>query len=173
MKYLYTSSVSTRKFTDSMKEVLESHFNKLDKYLSDSEPVKVTLDKEGNLFILKCQAVGQNNKRVRSHLRGEDYYQLVSDSADVIKKQLKKKREKSYWKERITREEFGSSEFEDTGIIKRVKHFILNPMAPEEAIDEMNILGHDFFSFRDVDNKEKISIVYRRFDGTFGLIELN
>lgn len=58
---------------------------------------------------------------------------------------------------------------EDDGVV-RVKRFALKPMSPEEASLQMGLLGHSFFVFRDAEN-DQVSVVYRRRDGGFGLIE--
>lgn len=52
----------------------------------------------------------------------------------------------------------------------RVKRFALKPMSPEEAVLQMDLLGHDFFVFRDAENND-VSVVYRRAHGGYGLIE--
>lgn len=54
--------------------------------------------------------------------------------------------------------------------VVRVKKFALKPMSPEEASLQMGLLGHSFFVFRDAENHQ-VSVVYRRDDGGFGLIE--
>jgi len=54
--------------------------------------------------------------------------------------------------------------------IVRTKRFALKPMDVEEAVMQMELLGHDFFVFRDADSGE-VSVVYRRRDGNYGLIE--
>ena len=59
---------------------------------------------------------------------------------------------------------------EDDGQILRVKRFVLRPMSAEDAIMQMNLLGHDFFVFSDIDSG-KTCVVYVRKDGTYGLIE--
>lgn len=53
--------------------------------------------------------------------------------------------------------------------IVRVKEFVLRPMFSDEAIEQMELLGHSFFVFRDADT-ERLSVVYRRWDGNYGLI---
>ncbi len=58
---------------------------------------------------------------------------------------------------------------EDDGVV-RVKRFSLKPMSPEEASLQMGLLGHSFFVFRDA-KSDQVSVVYRRRDGGFGLIE--
>ncbi len=58
---------------------------------------------------------------------------------------------------------------EEDGVV-RVKRFALKPMSPEEASLQMGLLGHNFFVFRHAEN-DQVSVVYRRRDGGFGLIE--
>ena len=59
---------------------------------------------------------------------------------------------------------------EDTPRIVRVKNFVLEPMSPEVAVDQMELLGHNFYLFAD-DDSGRTSIVYRRDDGAYGLIQ--
>ncbi|MEG2378269.1 MAG: sigma 54 modulation/S30EA ribosomal C-terminal domain-containing protein, partial [Clostridia bacterium] len=54
--------------------------------------------------------------------------------------------------------------------IVRTKHFPVKPMAADEAILQMNLLGHTFFVFKDMDNSDAYSVVYRRGDGGYGMI---
>ncbi|HEY0072290.1 MAG TPA: ribosome-associated translation inhibitor RaiA [Chloroflexia bacterium] len=63
-----------------------------------------------------------------------------------------------------------TNEDEDNGAIVRVKRFRMKPMDPEEAIDQMELLGHNFYVFWNVD-QERVGVVYRRNDGDYGLIE--
>ena len=55
--------------------------------------------------------------------------------------------------------------------IVRTKHFAVKPMSPEEAILQMNLLGHSFFVFRNTDDAHQICVVYRRNSGGYGMIE--
>jgi len=54
--------------------------------------------------------------------------------------------------------------------VVKVKRFAIKPMSVAEAIDQMELLGHDFFLFLNADT-EKVNLVYRRRDGSYGLIE--
>ena len=60
---------------------------------------------------------------------------------------------------------------EDELRIVRNKQFYFKPMTREEAILQMNLLGHNFFAFRDEDNGGAFAVVYRRNDGGYGLID--
>ena len=60
---------------------------------------------------------------------------------------------------------------EDDLSLKKVKSFYFKPMTREEAVMQMNLLGHNFFAFRDEDNGGSFAVVYRRNDGGYGLID--
>ncbi len=62
---------------------------------------------------------------------------------------------------------------EDTFRVARTKHFPIKPMAVEEAVLQMNLVGHTFFAFRNEDAGGAFAVVYRRNDGDYGLIEDN
>jgi len=59
---------------------------------------------------------------------------------------------------------------DDTPQIVKIKRFDMKPMTPEEAILQMNLIGHSFFLFASAETG-KVSVVYRRDDGNYGLIE--
>ncbi len=66
---------------------------------------------------------------------------------------------------------FIPDEREDELRIVRIKQFYFKPMTREEAVLQMNLLEHNFFAFRDIDNGESFAVVYRRHDGDYGLID--
>ena len=66
---------------------------------------------------------------------------------------------------------FTPEEKEEDLRIVRVKQFYFKPMTREEAVLQMNLLEHNFFAFRDIDNGESFAVVYRRHDGDYGLID--
>jgi len=59
---------------------------------------------------------------------------------------------------------------EEGPMIVKTKQFVLNPLTPEEAVEQLELIGHDFFVFRSADSGE-INVVYRRRDGAYGVIE--
>ena len=63
------------------------------------------------------------------------------------------------------------NEAEDDFKIIKTKRFNIKPMTPEEAILQMNLLGHEFFAFRNAEDEESFAVVYRRKNGGYGLIE--
>ena len=66
---------------------------------------------------------------------------------------------------------FTPEQDEDDLSIVRVKQFYFRPMTREEAVLQMNLLGHNFFAFRDEDNGGSFAVVYRRESGGYGLID--
>ena len=66
---------------------------------------------------------------------------------------------------------FAPEQTEDDLSISRVKSFYFKPMTREEAVLQMNLLGHNFFAFRDEDNGGTFAVVYRRNEGGYGLID--
>ncbi|HEY0076939.1 MAG TPA: ribosome-associated translation inhibitor RaiA [Abditibacteriaceae bacterium] len=68
------------------------------------------------------------------------------------------------------RDEASHENHEDRDNVVRVKRFALKPMSPEEAVLQMDLLGHNFFVFRDAENNQ-VSVVYKREHGGYGLIE--
>lgn len=65
-----------------------------------------------------------------------------------------------------------AGEVEPTRKLIREKHFLIKPMAADEAINQMELLGHDFFLFINAGN-DKLNLLYRRKDGNYGIIEPN
>jgi putative sigma-54 modulation protein len=65
---------------------------------------------------------------------------------------------------------FVPEETEDDQQIVRIKRFYMQPMSRDEAVLQMNLLGHSFFAFRDEDSDGAFAVVYKRSDGDYGLI---
>ncbi|NJL05593.1 MAG: ribosome-associated translation inhibitor RaiA [Chloroflexaceae bacterium] len=131
---------------------------------------------------------------VRADQHGADLYTAVDEVSDILQRQLVRYKEK-HWRRGKLRHRSGelfAAELPEDGMraiaseaepavavleedsapareIVRVKEFILRPMFSDEAIEQMELLGHSFFVFRDAET-ERLSVVYRRWDGNYGLI---
>ena len=122
--------------------------------------VQVTIDSSGTLF--------------RSEERGEDLFTAIDKIAATMNRQIEHYKGKRYDKGRgnsLARGEF-SEEVAAQPLPKvvKVKRFAVKPMSVAEAIDQMELLGHDFFLFFNADTEE-LNLLYRRKDGNYGLIE--
>ncbi len=96
---------------------------------------------------------------------------------DKLERQVKKYKERLGRRGVLKKEtmaEFGEIEKEEAlplvDKIARVKEFVLRPMSIEDAILQMELLGHTFFIFKDLD-KDKVQVIYKRDDGSYGLID--
>ena len=99
----------------------------------------------------------------------------VDKVAAMIERQIRKNKTrlaKSLRDNAFAPQEEVLPEEEETNFpIEKVKRYAVKPMNPEEAILQMNLLGHEFFVFENAQSEE-INLVYRRKDNTYGLIEL-
>ena len=123
--------------------------------------VQVTLDSKGVL--------------IRAQEKSKDIRTAVDKVVDVLSKRIERYKGKLYDKGRGTSfaRQGAAIEAEEIESSKRVvksKHFLVKPMPVDEAINQMELLGHDFFLFIDADT-ERLNLLYRRKNGDYGLIE--
>jgi putative sigma-54 modulation protein len=123
--------------------------------------VQVTLDSRGVL--------------IRAQEKSKDMRTAIDKIVNVLSKRIERYKGKLYDKNRgVSFARQGAAiEEEEIEAPKRVvktKHFLVKPMPIDEAISQMELLGHDFFLFLDADT-ERLNLLYRRDDGNYGLIE--
>ena len=174
MNITYTARKVTLK--DSFKERTEKKLHKLDRFFSDDAAavVVVSLEKERQTVEITIQ---YHNMTFRAEKTTLDMFDSLEAVVDMLVKQIVKNKSKlskrlhdnSFMKDL---EDYDTAKWEDTKEyqIVRNKKFYIKPMDEEEAILQMNILGHSFFMFRNV-HTEEINVVYKRKDGNYGLLE--
>jgi putative sigma-54 modulation protein len=122
--------------------------------------VQVTLDSRGTL--------------VRAQEKAEDIRTAIDRIVDVLTGRIEKYKGRAYAKERgVSPLRQGATikqENESPRKIVRSKQFVIKPMPLDEAASQMDLLGHDFFLFINAEN-DKVSLLYRRKDSNYGLIE--
>ncbi len=123
--------------------------------------VQVTIDSNGTLF--------------RSQERGENLVSAIDRVVEIMDRQIKRYKGKLYKKGRgssLARGGLSEEIVEEKtmGRIVKIKQFVLKPMSVDEAIEQMELLGHDFFLFFNADD-EGLNLLYRRKDGNYGLIK--
>ena len=123
--------------------------------------VQVTLDSKSTLL--------------RGEERGGDLFKAIDKVTEVMDRQIEHHKGKLYDKGRgssLARGEFREEMdmTEPNRKVVKVKHFAVKPMAVAEAIEQMELLKHDFFLFLNA-GTEEVNLVYRRRDGNYGLIE--
>ena len=163
---------------DDTKEMINEKLSKLDKYFGEEGSATVTLSHKRNLSTLEI-TIKASNTLFRSEVDAESFRDAMDKSIDNIERQIRKNKTRLRKKLReglISDETIaaasvgGAEEQEDSEIIIRTKTFEYTPMSAEEAIMQMNLLGHTFFVFNDAVT-EKTCVVYKRKDGNYGLIE--
>lgn len=165
------------KITDSMKAYAEEKMQKLDKYLENSDEVSGTI-----LFKVygpkqKIEVtIPLKNYTLRIEEEGEDFYAVVDTSVDKLERQIIKNKKRINNKKRPARADFvldfldlDDAEENKNKIVKR-KTVELKPMDEEEAILQMELLGHDFFMFKNIDT-DKLAVIYKRKHDDYGIIE--
>lgn len=162
--------------TEGIKAAVEEKLSKLEKYFTPDTDVFVTLSVEKERQKIEV-TIPVKGRIIRSEQVSSDMYVSIDLVEEVIEKQLKKYRNKIASKktENIEnfRQEYLESEDDDDGEeikIVRSKKFGIKPMYPEDACVQMELLGHDFFVFRNAQTDE-VNVVYKRKGNTFGLIE--
>lgn len=156
--------------------------NKLDRFLPTIEETRVELTFEKSARSAADRHVAQitvrgKNLLLRSEERADDVFAAFDIALDKLQRQIERYKGKRYRGRgdgRSAAEVMPPSEeeeIEEEPVIVRRKKFALLPMNEAEAIEQMRLLGHDnFFIFFDAD-ANKIKVLYRRRNGTYGLIE--
>ncbi len=162
--------------TEAINDYLKSKLSKLEKYLDDNEEVeaKALISAKGKDQKVEV-TIWSGKYNIRAEETSEDLYSAIDLVIDKLERQFKKYKAKLSSK-RVNREEVLPEieeyfEDEEQTIVRR-KEVFLKPIDEEEAITQMELLGHSFFVFKNVDT-EKINVVYKRKDGDYGIIEAN
>lgn len=159
----------------STREYVEDKLEKFDKYFKSEVEAKVTLGVQKDRHTVEVTMPLKNGVIFRAEETSEDLLTSVDLVIDKLSKQMRKhktKIENRYHKhEGLKFAEIPTyeGEEEESKIVK-TKSFSVKPMDPEEAVLQMEMLGHDFFVFRNGDTEE-VNVVYIRKDGNYGLIE--
>ncbi len=161
--------------TDFMRERLDKKLSKLDRFFSDEAAATVTMSSERGREKLEL-TINYKGTLFRAEVIEDDMIAAIDRSADVVERQIRKNKTKLEKRLRDGAFEKSLVGFSDEAIdedvieITKVKQFHVKAMSPEEAVLQMNLLGHTFFLFRNVDGGE-INLVYKKKSGEYGLIE--
>ncbi|MCQ2490900.1 MAG: ribosome-associated translation inhibitor RaiA [Ruminococcus sp.] len=154
-------------------EQAEARINsRLGKFFGDEADAKIVMSEVKNKIVLEL-TVKYNSMIYRAERSAEDKAVALDDAIDKIIRQIRKNKTKVEKKLKDTafKEAFAEpvEEITDYAVIKD-KKFKLRPMNVEEAILQMNLLGHAFFMFLNADTGT-INVVYKRADGNYALLE--
>ncbi len=170
----YTITGKNIEVTDGLRSAIYEKIGKLERYFSKDTDVTVTLSVEKGRQKIEV-TIPVKGSIIRSEQTSTDMYVSIDLVEEVIERQLKK------YKNKIIDKKQSNSAFSDAYIqeemedpeevqIIRTKRFAMKPMDPEEACIQMELLGHAFYVFRSSETDE-VNVVYKRKNGTYGLIE--
>ncbi len=158
---------------ESMKALVEKKLSKFDKFFADTAEATVKFSRVRDQNRLEITILSDGTI-FRCEKEAATFENALDDCVDAIVRQIRKN--KTRLERRLRTGAFAPENFaagadttEDDNALIRQKTFRIKPMTPDEAILQMNLLGHNFFVFRDSTN-ETTCVVYRRNDGGYGLL---
>lgn len=157
---------------DSLKALVEKKLSKFDRYFGEEAEATVKFGHVRDLERLEI-TISAGGTLYRCEEETESFENALDECIESIERQLRKN--KTRLEKRLRTGAFTASDVreeipEDEQTLIRRKTFAMKPMTADEAILQMNLLGHSFFMFADAASG-KICVVYRRNDGAYGVIE--
>ncbi len=177
MKFTFTEKKV--EVSSDLRDYAEKKIGKLDRFFKIESEAFVTFGIERGRHKIEV-TLNNNGIFYRVTETTSDMYASIDSAVGAIERQIRKNKTRLAKRLRdgaFEREVNPSVSFlpddeeEQEFLITRVKQFPLKPMTPEEAILQMNLLGHEFFVFKNHENGDAFSVLYRRKDGDYGLIE--
>ncbi len=165
------------KITKAMKDYVEEKLERLNKYLENSNEIRasVIVKVKGHLQTMEI-TIPLKTIILRSEETQEDFYAAVDKTIDKLERQIRKNKTRLMSRNTKPSYDFNfdmieieKGEKEENKIVKR-KKIEVKPMDEEEAILQMELLGHQFYMYKDADTN-KPAVVYKRNDGNYGVIE--
>ena len=158
--------------TEALRERIEKKVGKLDRYLGESEEVQVRLSQQrGNRNTVEI-TIAFDGIILRAEETSSDMYTSIYHAIDIVIRQIRRHRTKLEKRLRagVYEAEEPGFEMPDEASLVRTKRFAMKPMSIDDAIAQMDLLGHSFFLFL---NEETggACVVYKRQDGNYGLLE--
>ena len=162
--------------TESIKSYIEEKIGRLDKYFENPADITATvlIKLRGNEQVVEA-TINANKFVLRGEESHKDLYAAIDKVSDKIERQIRKN--KTRMNKKVSKDltmdfvlDFEEQEENDNVIVKR-KIIEDKPMSEEEAILQMELLGHEFFAFRNMETQE-INILYKRKDGDYGILEI-
>ncbi len=174
MKIKYIAK--TYKPSSKFKEILEKKIDKLEKYFTSDADAKVNLSQIGNFYKLEL-TINSKGAFFRSEVTSDNMYTNIDLALPKLERQLVKFSDR--FASKLKKDAFENPELlflnekpeKVESSVVRVKRFELVPITVDEAISQMEALGHAFYIFLNLET-DKVSVVYKRDGGDVGLIEV-
>ena len=160
--------------TPGLRDYTTNKLSKLDKFFGDEANADVTFSVQKDNHTIEV-TVQHKGIIYRAEVTEPDMYASIDRVEDVLERQIRKQKTRLEKQLRLGAFEyepaFSDIEEENEFKIVKTKTYSAKPMSAEEAILQMNLLGHSFYIFQNSDTMDK-NVVYKRKDGNYGLIEL-
>ena len=171
MKFVYASKDMA--VSDSLKSRAEKKLSKLERYFREEPEATIRFKVQKGARNIIEVTMNAGGVILRAEESSNDMYLSIDRAADKLESQIRRHRTKLEKRIRSTELEPLSDApvYEEQRYdIVRVKKFGVKPMSVEDAITQMELLGHDFFLFHNEDN-DSMNVLYRRHDGSYGLLQ--
>lgn len=162
--------------SDKMEEYVRRKMARLDRHLTDPVEARVELSTENTRSANQRQIVQvtlfKNGSIIRAEERASETRAAIDAVIDKLDKQIRRYKDKQVRKRRVSADKQPPVEPESEAqpTFVRVKRFRTVPMSEDDAVEQMELLGHSFFLFLN-ERTNSLNVVYRREDGTYGLLE--
>lgn len=166
------------KVTESLEESICKKVSKLDKYFAEELEAQVNLSVEKNDQIIEI-AIAFNGMYLRAQERDADLYAAIDSVVNKIYKQIRKHKTKLLKKYHENKDQRNShilfdnieiDDLEHEEQIVKIKRFPIKPMYKDEAVLQMELVGHDFYVFINAETNG-VNVLYKRKSGNYGIIE--
>ncbi|MGE5550165.1 MAG: ribosome hibernation-promoting factor, HPF/YfiA family [Bacteroidota bacterium] len=161
--------------SDSLREYAEKKVTKVGKFFTTSPlAAQITMGTERGMHVVDV-TVQLKDLLLRGEEKTNDMYASIDGAIEKIERQILKFKTRINRRLRSENEVVAASvpgieEMLDEPHVVKTKRFAVKPMSVDEAIMQMDLLGHDFYVFSNAETEE-VNVVYRRKDGNYGLIE--
>ncbi len=172
------------KAKDKLKDLIEKKVNRFEKYVGEDASCKVVLSSRNDNSYKMEVTLTAKNLFVRSEVESDNMYVNIDTCLSKIERQIVKNTGK--YKNKFSRDLTMPFEFIDPAellffdelpkfrkpVISKRKHYDLHPMSEAEAMEQLDLVDHDFYVFLN-EKTQKVSVLYRRGDEDYGVIETN
>ena len=163
--------------SDSIRSYAEDKLRKLERQLADPTQIELELSVERNPSIsanhVAEATIWTKGPVLRAREASADHKASIDQLVDKLERQVKRYREKRRRYRSVPTAEAvpeNAVPLDGEPRVVKTKRFPVKPMSPEEAVLQLELVGHDFFVFQNGETME-VNVVYRRRDGSYGLIE--
>ena len=174
----YNSSYTNVKSSSSLDEFIKDKFDKFEDYFGKELSCHAVISKKGKKENIKCVEITlRTGKHIfRAESTTDSFHKSVDEDFEKIKKQIRRHKDKLISKKRNGAVSYSlfdandnNTEDEETQELIKIKDFRVSPISIDDAIMQMELLGHNFYAFQNIETGS-INVLYKRDNGGYGLL---